>query len=119
MFRFLTQKWDEGMVEAFLDRVAIIDLYDGNKVNMYLNEKIPNASILKGIFNILEKKAREIAVSEKKTFGLSGRRDTQAIQVYGVLRALGVNESLAEDLTRAIVTGDRQVESYYKELYKE
>jgi hypothetical protein len=119
MFKFLTQKWDEGMVEAFLDRVAIIDLYDGDRVNAYLHEKIPNASILKGIFTLLEKKAREIATNEKRTFGLSGRRDVQALQVYSVLRALGVNESLAEDFAKYLVLGDKQVEKYYKELYKE
>jgi hypothetical protein len=109
---------EEGMIDTFLDRIAINDLYSGQSIIPFAHKRIYAAPIVKGVFEYLNDLAGTIEV-KNKDFGLSSRHEFQAKQIYKVLRALGVNESLAEDLAKYMVIGDRNVENYYKELFKE
>jgi hypothetical protein len=117
--RILKEKLEEeGIVNTFLERIAITDLYAGQSIIPFTHKKIYPAPIVKGVFEYLNDIAGTVDTKDKD-FGLSSRHEFQAKQIYKVLRALGVNESLAEDLAKYIVIGDRNVESYYKELFKE
>jgi len=115
--KFLESKFEsEAVPSAFIDRLAIVDIYDELPLVKFTHNKIVPSPILRGLFEVLTQRALEV---KSQDFGLSGRRELQARQVYKVLVALNVDQQFAYEMTKAIVLGTLDRDRYYRELYKQ
>jgi len=119
LFKIMTGKGlGEGLVKAFLDRIAIVDVCDTDLVlKRYLTGKYLKANVMKALKYIVESKAINQEVDRKEFDNLDTRMYYHALRVAKLLYALGINVEKIEDFAISLVEGD--IRHWEKILYEE
>jgi hypothetical protein len=95
----------KGLTEAFLSRLAIVDINDTSiNINEVVQDKVMRASYLRALLEYIEEQANQAQIDTTKLNKLKGRYYTYAMRVAKILRALELEPS--EELAVKLVRGD-------------